>query len=83
MQGLGILKYDEELTSLLDNKIIIDENSEYEVEIRASMIIVVNYIWKQINHTIARIDINDFIWLKGQDKTKRYKSYHLTRTTSY
>ena len=33
--------------------------------------------------SIDRIDINDFIWSKGQDKTKEYKPYHLTRTTSY
>ena len=62
---------------------LIEENSEYEVEVRASMIIVVNYIWERINKSIDRIDINDFIWYKGQDKSKEYKLYHLTRTTSY
>ncbi|MBQ2873219.1 MAG: hypothetical protein IJE89_04410 [Bacilli bacterium] len=83
MQGFGILEYDKELSSLLDTKTEIEENSEYEVEIRASMIVVINYIWEQINKSIDRIDINDFIWSKGQDKTKKYKPYHLTRTTSY
>lgn len=83
MQGFGILEYDTELSSLLENKSEIEENSEYEVEIRASMIVVINYIWEQINKSIDRIDINDFIWGKGQDKTKKYKPYHLTRTTSY
>ena len=83
MQGFGILKYDDELSLLLENKIEIEENSEYEVEIRASMIAVINYIWEKIDKKIDRIDINDFIWSKGQDKTKKYKPYHLTRTTSY
>lgn len=83
MQGFDILEYDEELSSLLDTKTEIEENSEYEVEIRASMIIVVNYIWEKIDKSIDRIDINDFIWSKGQDKTKEYRPYHLTRTTSY
>ncbi len=83
MQGFGILEYDDELSSLLDTKTEIEKNSEYEVEIRASMIIVINYIWNKINKKIDRIDINDFIWSKGQDKTKKYKPYHLTRTTSY
>lgn len=83
MQGFGILEYDIELSSLLENKTEVEENSEYEVEIRASMIVVINYIWEQINRSIDRIDINDFIWGKGQDKTKKYKPYHLTRTTSY
>jgi hypothetical protein len=79
----GILKYDNELALLLESKTPIEENSEYEVEIRAGMIVVVNYIWNRINKIIDRIDINDFIWSKGQDKTKQYKPYHLTRTTSY
>lgn len=83
MQGLGILEYDNELSSLLESKTEIEENSEYEVEIRASMIIVINHIWEQIDKSIDRIDINDFIWSKGQDKTKKYKPYHLTRTSSY
>lgn len=83
MQGFGILEYDDELSLLLDSKTEIKENSEYEVEIRASIIVVINYIWKQIGKSIDRIDINDFIWSKGQDKTKKYKPYHLTRTTSY
>jgi len=83
MQGFGILEYDTELSSLLETKIEIEVNSEYEVEIRASMIVVINYIYEQIGKSIDRIDINDFIWGKGQDKTKKYKPYHLTRTTSY
>lgn len=44
MQGFGILEYDDELSLLLDSKTEIKENSEYEVEIRASMIVVINYI---------------------------------------
>lgn len=83
MQAFEILEYDKELSSLLDSKTKIEVNSEYEIEIRASMIVVINYIWEQIDKSIDRIDINDFIWSKGQDKTKQYKPYHLTRTTSY
>lgn len=83
MQGFGILEYDTELSSLLETKTEIEVNSEYEVEIRASMIVVINYIYEQIGKSIDRIDINDFIWGKGQDKTKKYKPYHLTRTISY
>lgn len=83
MQGFGILEYDDELSSILEHKIEIEENSIFEVEIRASMVVVINYIYEQINRAINRIDINDFVWGKGQDKTKQYKPYHLTRTTSY
>lgn len=83
LHGLRILEYDKELSLLLDTKTEICENSEYEVEIRASQIVTINYIWERIDRRIARIDINDFIWCKGQDKTREYKPYHLTRTTSY
>lgn len=83
MRGLGILEYSDELATLVDSKIEISENSEYEVEIRASMIVVINYIWKKLDKSIDRIDINDFIWSKGQDKTLNFKPYHLTRTKSY
>lgn len=83
MKNFGILEYNDNLSLLLDSKTEIKENSEYEVEIRASMIVVINYIWEQIGKSIDRIDINDFIWVKGQDKTKKYKPYHLTRTISY
>lgn len=83
MQAFGILEYDSELSSLLASKTPIAENSAYEVEIRASMIVVINYIWEQIDKSIDRIDINDFIWSKGQDKSKQYQPYHLTRTTTY
>ena len=83
LQGLGILEYDEELSRMIENKTPITESSAYEVEIRANLIIVINHIWLQINQTLNRIDINDFIWTKGQDKTKTYQPYHLTRTINY
>lgn len=83
MRVFNILEYDDELSLLLDNKTEIDENSEYEIEIRASMIVVIDYIWEKVDKKIDRIDINYFIWSKGQDKTVVYKPYHLTRTISY
>lgn len=83
MNGFGILEYSDNLNELLESKIEIELNSKYEVEIRASMIVVIDYIWNRIDKKIDRIDINDFIWSKGQDKSKKYRPYHLTRTTSY
>jgi len=71
MNGFGILEYDNKLVQLLENKILIEKNSEYEVEIRANMIIVINYIYEQINKNLDRIDINDFIWLKCERSFRR------------
>ena len=44
LRALGILKYNDELSNIIDNKVLIDKNSKYEVEIRANMIAVINYI---------------------------------------
>jgi len=83
LRSYGILEYSDILSEIVDNGIEIIENNSFEVEIRASMIIVINYIYERINHSKYRIDINDFIWRKGQDKSLLFKLYHLTRTTSY
>lgn len=83
LQAFDILSYDPELTNIINSKTEIKENSVYEVEIRANMIMVIDYIYNKIDKRISRIDINDFIWSKGQDKTKKYQPYHLTRTTNY
>lgn len=83
LRGLNILEYDEELASLVDNKVEIKENSIYEVEIRASMIVAIDKIKKGLNNALCAIDINDIIWALGQDKSKNFKPYHRTRTMSY
>lgn len=85
LRSLGILEYNDELSNIVDSKIEIKENDEYEVEIRANTLVVINYLYEKLNYEIDRIDINDFIWLKGKDKNnnKNEKSYHLTRTISY
>lgn len=52
LEGVGILEYDDTLSLLLDSKTEMEENSEYEVEIRASMLVVINYIYERINRRI-------------------------------
>ena len=83
LRGLGILVYDKELSELVDNKKEVEENSIYEVEIRASMIVAINLIKKELKDEVDAIDINDIIWSLSQDKTKKLLPYHLTRTLSY
>lgn len=83
LRGLGIIEYNEELSNIVDNKQEILENSKYEIEIRASMIVAINMIKKELNNKITALEINDYIWSLGQDKTKISKPYHRTRTRSY
>lgn len=83
LRGLGILVYDKELSELVNNKKEVEENSTYEVEIRAGMIVAINLIKKELKDKVSAIDINDIIWSFSQDKTKKLLPYHLTRTLSY
>ena len=82
LRALNILEYDEELSAIVDNKIEIDENSEYEVEIRANMITVIAKLKEKLPN-FNSIDINDMIWELSHDKTLNLKPYHRTRTMSY
>ncbi len=81
MRGLGITEYNEELSSLIDNKQEIAISSKYEVEIRASMIVVIDYIKSKV-YNIKSIDINDYFFLASR-LVKAKKPYHLTRNTNY
>lgn len=83
MRCLGMLEFNEELSSLVDSMILISSGSEMEIEIRANDIVVIDYIYKKLNSDVTRINVNDFIWLLGQDKSKMNKPYHRTRTMNY
>ena len=83
MRGLEILEYGKELSEIIDNKKQIEENSEYEVEIRANMLIVIDKIKEKLNNNVCSIDINDYIWGQGKNKNIVLKPYHLTRSINY
>ena len=83
LRGHGILIYDDELSKIVDNGIEIPINSPYEVEIRASMITVIDIINKKLGYKYSSIDINDYIFMKKEDKSLKLKPYHLTRCTNY
>lgn len=83
MRCLGILEFNDELSDLVDNKVELEEHSLMEIEIRANDIVVIDYIAKKLNGKVARMDINDYIWLLSQDKSKMTKPYHRTRTICY
>lgn len=83
LRGLDILEYDLELAELVDKLQEIEENSNYEVEIRANMIMALKKIKEKLPNDLPLIDLNDIIWKMGQDKAKHFKPYHRTRTLSY
>ena len=83
MRCMGILEFSDKLANLVDNKIELKEGSEMEVEIRANDLVVLDYMAEKLNERISRMDLNDYIWLLGQDKSKMNKPYHRTLTKHY
>lgn len=83
MNALGMLEYEYDLEYKLARKEEILANSIEEIEIRANDLVVIDYIYEKLNRKVHRMDINDYIWLLGQDKSKINKNYHRTRTIRY
>lgn len=83
MNALGMLEYEYDLEFKLARKDEIEENSDMEIEIRANDLVVIDYIYQKLDGKICRMDINDYIWLLGQDKSKINKNYHRTKTIHY
>lgn len=83
MNSLGMLEYDYNVEYKLATKVEIEEGDPIEVEIRANDLVVIDYIYEKLEHKVCRMDINDYIWLLGQDKSKIDKNYHRTKTIHY
>lgn len=82
LRALGILEFNTELSEIVNNKQLIDENSKYEVEIRANMISVINYINSKLENSCS-IDINDYLFLSSKSVKDIAKPYHLCRNKNY
>lgn len=83
LRGLELITYSNELASIIDSKQEIEENSIYEVEIRASQLVIINEIKRILKNKECAIDINDYLFLQKNNPNIVLKPYHLTRTTNY
>ena len=81
LRALNILEYNNELSKIIDKGIPLEISSKYEVEIRASQIVVIDYISKKMNANA--IDINDFLFVNSKRVKDIAKPYHLCRNTNY
>lgn len=82
LRALGIVEYNDELANIIDLSEHIEISSKYEVEIRASQIVVLEYIHKKFIN-INSIDINDFFFVYSKKVKSIVKPYHLCRNTNY
>lgn len=83
LRGLELITYSNELANIIDSKQEIEENSIYEVEIRASQLVIINEIKIILKNKECAIDINDYLFLQKNNPNIVLKPYHLTRTTNY
>ena len=82
LRALGILKFNNDLSKIVDNKQLISENSKYEVEIRANTIAVISYINSKLENCCS-IDINDYLFLSSKTVKHIAKPYHLCKNKNY
>ena len=82
LRALGITEYSEDLSKTIDGNEEIEVSSKYEVEIRASQIVVINYIKSKIKN-VNSIDINDYLFLYSKNVKNIVKPYHLCRNVNY
>lgn len=82
LRALGIVEFNSELSKIVDNKQLIDENSMYEVEIRANMIAVISYINSKLKDSCS-IDINDYLFLASKKIKDIAKPYHMCKNKNY
>ena len=82
LRALGIIEYNDELSNIIELKENIEISSKYEVEIRASQIVVIEYIHNKLSN-INKIDINDFFFVYSKKVKSIAKPYHLCRNTNY
>lgn len=82
MRALGIIEYSNELSNLVDNGKEITYSSKYEVEIRASVIVIINYIKDKLKKENS-IDINDYFFILSKELKDNVRPYHKCRNENY
>lgn len=82
LRELGITIYGKDLAERVDDKVPLTSGSAEEVEIRSHTVWAVELISRNIPGLLP-VEINDLLWLKGQEKSGAPKPYHRTRTTAY
>lgn len=82
LRALEIIKCSLLLEWIIDNKKEIKVFSEHEVEIRASTLVVIDYIKNKLKGVNA-IDINDYLFMFFKKLKTKAKLYHLCRNANY
>ena len=82
----GILKYSEELETIIDNEKELLHGSDMEIEIRANMLYVIELIKEDLknkNVLINSVELDNLIWWIGKKNKDRKSIAHHTITIYY
>jgi hypothetical protein len=86
LRHLGILRYAQSLARKVDQKILLEQGSPEEVEIRANTIWAVELIRKELEGMgkgLRAVEIDWILWNMGQHKEFKARPYHRTVTIFY
>ena len=86
LKAEGILKYDEHLTELINNKKEIPHGSKEEVEIRAATIQAVEQIknlLKEKGKNVMSIQVDVYLWEEGEKIKDKIEPHHRTLSIFY
>lgn len=87
LRELGVLKYDEDLGSRVQNQVVLISGSEEEVEIRASSIEATDRLCKILRdrHQIQlhNLQMDWWLWEQGERLRKEHPPHHRTLTIFY
>lgn len=81
-----VLEYNTSLSEKIDNHILILEESEEEIEIRANTVWAIELLRrmrKKTKNPMNSVDIDMLLWLQGKKKDKHDPPHHRTYTTKY
>lgn len=79
LRDYGILEYNKKLSSMIENEQEIHHDSIPEIEIRANMLYVIEYIRKSLNKKnifINSVELDNIIWNMGHKIEHITKSHH-------
>lgn len=86
LRMLGILRYDDDLSQIVDSLIEIPAGSALEVEIRANQLWAIHKIVDDLKAkypTMNASTLNGILWVQSQTKKENEKPYHRTKTVYY
>lgn len=79
----GILSFDSHLGGRIDREELIEHGSPEEVEIRACAVHAVELIVNHSPHCPRAAEVDQVLWLRGQQPAYKARPRHRSRTTAY